>query len=320
MSTALLILAYNEEIKIEQVINDFKSIFTKLIVIDDASTDRTHEILQKLSVKTNNLEIIKNNKNQGAGKSFEVGIHAFLKSDYKNLIKIDGDNQFKFEDVLKIKNILDQNEFAFIKCDRFWSSGIEGNIPNIRYLGNSFASLLIKLSTGIWNLNDPLNGLYGMNRDSLKNFQLPKLFNRYGYPFFVSNYFANLGYSNGSKIAQIRNTIKYGDEKSDLKAFTMLFKLTYFVIRNFYTGIKFKLRYSNLQTPALLDIFANLFLFLSSFSIIRFLQIRYFGSLGPQGNWFILFIIFLILFFMLLVSSRSRLNKLSETFFEQLSL
>ena len=66
--------------------------------------------------------------------------------------------------------------FDFIKCDRFWEKGIEGDIPTIRYFGNAFASFLAKFSTGNWRVNDPLNGLFGFSKTSLENFRLPKLF------------------------------------------------------------------------------------------------------------------------------------------------
>ena len=84
--------------------------------------------------------VINNSKNFGAGRSFELGVHKFLESDSFNLIKVDGDDQFQEKDILNIKSILEQNKYSFVRCDRFWSGGIIGKMPNIRYLGNSIAS------------------------------------------------------------------------------------------------------------------------------------------------------------------------------------
>ena len=42
---------------------------------------------------------------------------------------------------------------------------------------------MIKIATGNWKLNDPLNGLFMFSRNSIKSFSLPKIFNKYGYPF-----------------------------------------------------------------------------------------------------------------------------------------
>ena len=80
----------------------------------------------------------------------------------------------------------------FIKCDRFWEGGIQGKIPFIRYLGNALASFLIKLSTGNWKLNDPLNGLFFISKKITSNFEVIKLFKRYGYPFYLTWYITKL--------------------------------------------------------------------------------------------------------------------------------
>ena len=89
-----------------------------------------------------------------------------------------------------------------------------------------------------------------MKKSTLTNFQIPKMFNRYGYPYFVSNFYAYLGYTENIKIAQIKNTITYGDEDSNLNPIKMLFKL-YFVIKNFYSKINL-LRFSSLQVSGYL--------------------------------------------------------------------
>ena len=121
----------------------------KIIIVNDGSKDKTSNILSSYSSKQN-IKIINNEKNLGAGISFEIGISEFLKSNSNYLIKIDGDNQFNKEDVLKIKKTFNSNHFDYIKCDRFWSGGISGQIPLVRYFGNAFASILIKFSSYIF--------------------------------------------------------------------------------------------------------------------------------------------------------------------------
>ena len=139
----LLILAYNEQLYVEETILTYIDDFKEIIVVDDFSNDSTNEILEKLSSNYSNLNIIRNKKNVGAGKSMQIGIEEALKSDFKYLVKIDGDNQFKNTDISSILNLANANNASFVKADRFWKDGIEGNIPKIRYFGNAFASFLI---------------------------------------------------------------------------------------------------------------------------------------------------------------------------------
>ena len=55
-----IILAFNEERNIEKVVDDFYPYFSKLIIVDDGSTDSTSSILNNL--KYPDIVLIKNEK------------------------------------------------------------------------------------------------------------------------------------------------------------------------------------------------------------------------------------------------------------------
>lgn len=300
----LLILAHNEEKFIEDTVLKYVDKFENILIVDDKSTDETKSILNHLKNQYQNIKIISNNKNLGPGASLSLGIDHFLNSDSEYLIKIDGDNQFKENDVKRLRKLTEKTNYDFIKGDRFWENGIEGKIPLIRYFGNAFASFLLKISSGNWNLNDPLNGLFLFSKKSLKDFQIPKLFKRYGYPFFIATYMTNLSIEKNLKILQIKNTISYENQKSNLNAFIMFFKLVYFAFKSFLKKISLKLKYSNLQVSAILDIFGVFSFLISVFCLLRFLIIRYGNLIGSQANWFIVFLIFFLIFIYLIYQSQ----------------
>jgi glycosyltransferase involved in cell wall biosynthesis len=314
----LLVLAYNEEENISEVILSLKDEFDDIIVVNDSSQDSTESLLKKLSLNSSKIKILTNSKNLGAGKSFEVGVKAFLESSSSYLVKIDGDGQFNKKDVLNIKKLLNESNFDFIKCDRFWEKGIEGKIPLIRYFGNAFASLLLKFSTGNWMLNDPLNGLMGFSKESLIELSIPKKFNRYGYPFYVTTSIFYISFLKKLNIGQYRNIVKYSNEKSNLNALTMFFKLVSFTITNFFSKISRKLSNSKLQISAIIDIFASFIFSLCTFSIYKFLTIRFFNVDGGQGTWFLLFIIFFIMFLGMLYISQKIENDFSKNYVEEI--
>ena len=204
MKFSLIILAYNEEPTIKNVIEKYIDRFDNVIVVNDASKDQTESILDNLKKEYSNLSFVNNEKNLGAGRSLELGLDLFLKNDDDYVIKIDGDDQFDEKDVFKLIDIGTVENFDFIKCDRFWSKGIIGDIPNIRYFGNAFASFLIKFSTGNWRVNDPLNGLFLFSNNAVKKLKLPKLFFRYGYPFFITSEISNIAINADLNIAQYK--------------------------------------------------------------------------------------------------------------------
>ena len=81
MSNSLLILAYNEENTILDVISEYLDSFKEIIIVNDRSTDNTKSIINEKFANTKSVRLINNDKNYGAGKSFEIGVREFLNSD-----------------------------------------------------------------------------------------------------------------------------------------------------------------------------------------------------------------------------------------------
>ena len=313
-NSALLILAYNEENNISNTIEELVNDFDSVLVVNDKSTDETKNILDKLKLKYKNLYVLNNLKNLGAGKSFQVGIDELKKYDVENIIKIDGDGQFEKEDVLKIKSFLENKNVQYIKSNRFWENGIEGEIPTIRYFGNTIASILIKFNTGIFSINDPLNGLFGFKKITLKDIIIPKKFNRYGYPFYLNCLMLEKKYLT----IEILNKVKYGiGEKSQLRALPIFFKLFAYSIIYFFKNIDLKFKNSNLQVSAFIDLMFLTMQILSFYFFIKFINVRYFSIEGSQTNLFILFSIFQFVSLNLIYRSKLIENRIKKNIFHQ---
>jgi dolichol-phosphate mannosyltransferase len=320
MKTSLLILAYNEEDFIENVILKYVNEFNEIIVVNDKSSDDTQLIIETIQQNVENLFLINNKYNLGAGKSFEVGVKYFLNSGGDYLVKIDGDDQFSEQDVVFLNQHIKKEHFDFIKCDRFWHQGIVGEIPAIRYFGNSFASLLIKFSTGCWAINDPLNGLFVFSKEMLDNFKIPRLFHRYGYPFYVVTNSLNKSIINNFKIGQFKNEVKYSNEASYLNPFIMFFKLIWYTMQNYYTKIFLKIKISDFQISALIDILSQSLTVLSFYSIYKAIIIRYFSSVGPQGNWFLASLLFIFSAIFLINLSQKIESKITKNKIENINI
>ena len=315
-SSTLVLLAYNEELNIKNSINELFNEFNHILIVNDNSTDKTREIIEKLQLDNQHIYLINNSKNYGAGKSLQIGID-YIKSgniDTEIIVKIDGDNQFDTHDILKIKELLENNlNVEFIKSNRFWRDGIKGNMPTKRFIGNSFANFWIKLNTGNFQINDPLNGLFGFRISFLKKIQIPKLFNRYGYPFYLNSF----SVLNNIQTLEIKNTINYNTgTTSQLKAFRLFLKLIYFSIIYFFYNLKQKSKVSNLQISVVLDIFW-LFLFSSSFiPILKIFQIRYEIISGLQSNWLIIFLTLQSAAAVILYLSKTIENSFRKNYFQ----
>lgn len=316
---ALVILAFNEENFIENTISEVSDYFETIFVVNDKSTDGTLKILEELRKKNKKLKIINNKSNFGPGKSMQIGLSEALKSDFEYLVKMDGDNQFNKNDIVNLLLKAEEFNADYIKCDRFWINGVRGKIPKIRYFGNAFASLLIKLLTGNKKINDPLNGLFLFSYDVVKDLNIPKLFNRYGYPFYINASIVYQSIGRNLNLFQYKNIITYGSEKSKLNPISVFLKLIGFSFIFFTVILRKKIKYSTHQISGILDFIALFCLISSLFSLFMSINTRYFGYNGNQGAWILLFLILLLTFFVLLFQSQKILSDLNNSDFEYLN-
>lgn len=108
----IVIPAYNEEESLQDVVTSVESVmktrYTKnytIIILDDASTDKTNIIAQDLAKKYHLIVVIRNDKNYGKNQSL---VHAFESIKSGIICFIDADKQYFAEDIPllieKIKN------------------------------------------------------------------------------------------------------------------------------------------------------------------------------------------------------------------------
>ena len=271
-SIALGVLAFNEEAHILDVLTELKLFKLKIYVINDASTDNTNLEINKFNY--DNLEVITNSKNKGAGVSTKILLNKAKDDGYDFLVKIDGDGQFSASDIEKIINIYTKKKYKFIKSNRFWESGIDGSIPIIRYLGNLIATLFLQISTGTNKIYDPLNGLFGISLEITKYLNDKSYPKRYGYPYFLTI----SAIINNFKTYQINNVVKYRDETSNLNSIKMLFTILKLSILFYFKKLIIKLKVGRYQKSAFYDILFIIFLLISILLVFTLIFISFYAE------------------------------------------
>jgi len=124
---SIIIPAYNEEKSIKETINGLEKELAKLnlnyeiIVVNDASTDKTGDVLKEIS----GIQIINHPYNKGYGASLKAGIG---KAKFENLLFFDADGQHKPEYISEMIKYVD--EFDLISGVRIGYKG-----PTIRQPG-----------------------------------------------------------------------------------------------------------------------------------------------------------------------------------------
>lgn len=97
MKVSIVIPCYNEQDTITDVMFDCFTTYpnAEVIVVNDASTDKTLKILEKIQKQHKGLRILTNRKNSGHAYSVVKGLKA-AKGDY--IIYMDADNQIRLDD------------------------------------------------------------------------------------------------------------------------------------------------------------------------------------------------------------------------------
>ena len=174
---SVIIPCFNEHGTIAKIIDkilEIKIFNFEIIVIDDFSSDRSREILKKLSEKKI-LNLILNEKNYGKGYSIRQGI----KKATGDLILIqDADLEYDPKDYEKLFNPILNNKADVVFGSRFIGSEEKNVLYFWHSVGNYFLTLLSNIFTNL-NLSDMECCYKVFKSDIIKNIDLKE--NRFGF-------------------------------------------------------------------------------------------------------------------------------------------
>ncbi len=182
---SVVIPAHNEELLIERVVDGLPPYVDHVIVVDDASDDKTADKLAALKAQHGErLTVIRHAENLGVGGAIVTGYEAALKiSAEKHLVAVmAGDAQMDPGDLPKLLAPCALGEVDYAKGNRLSTGEAWKLIPRTRYLGNAVLSLLTKIASGYWHVADSQTGYTVITAEALAVLQLRRLYPRYGFP------------------------------------------------------------------------------------------------------------------------------------------
>ncbi len=177
------------------------------------------------------------------------------------IIKVDADNQMDPKYIPKIvKTFQEQSDVDYMKGDRFIDPTIIRKMPIVRLLGNSFLSLMVKFSSGYWNILDPTNGYIAFNSKILNKIDWLHLSNRY---FFEIHTICMLGLAK-AKIVEMGMPAIYGDEKSNLNILKILGEFTQKLFKLYFKRIFLNYFLYDFNLASLFFLFGFILIFIST--------------------------------------------------------
>ena len=246
---AAVIPAYNEEGFIGDVIETLPSFIDRAYVIDDGSTDGTweeilahtnrargdggHLATQVVGTSGTTVIPIQHETNSGVGGAIKTGYRHAQDDRMEVTVVIAGDGQTAPDVVERIVAPVAHGQVDYAKGNRMLTR--EG-MPPFRQFGNFILSMLTKIASGYWRVNDPQNGSTAISLDALDHMDLDSLYDDYG---FSNDILVRLNVHD-MRIADVQRRAVYNDETSHINYPSFIVHVSWLLLRNFLWRLRTK--------------------------------------------------------------------------------
>jgi glycosyltransferase involved in cell wall biosynthesis len=196
--------------------------------VDDASRDGTVEAVTLAMRRDPRIRLMLRPANGGVGAATVDGYRAAIADGASVLVKLDADGQMDPACIADFAAPVLAGEADYVKGNRFFDVQTLSAMPARRIIGNAGLSFLTKLSTGYWDLFDPVNGYTALHADVAALLPLERLHQRY---FFESDMLFRLGLAR-ARVVELPLAARYGQEASHLSELRCLVTFPGLHLRN----------------------------------------------------------------------------------------
>ena len=236
-TVAVVVPAYNEEKLIGKVLKTVPTFVDHLIVVDDASKDRTADLVREYQKEDSRVVFLQLKKNQGVGGAIVAGYKWARDHEIEISVVMAGDAQMDPNDLPRLLDPIVNGETDYSKGNRLFTGKAWRIIPKTRYLGNAVLSFLTKIASGYWHIADSQSGYTAVTLRVLQTLDLDGIYKRYGMP---NDLLVKLNLYQ-FRVRDIPINPIYGvGERSYMKIYKVIFTLSFLLFRLFYWRLKEK--------------------------------------------------------------------------------
>jgi len=230
---AIIVPAFNEEELIKTTIQGIPKWVEKIIVIDDASTDNTYNVIKNEMEGNPKIMPIHHYKNRGVGGAIKSGLAEFINSDCNIMAIMAGDNQMDPDYLEALIDPIIKKKTDITKGNRLKKENWKG-MSKWRLLGNFLLTFMTRISTGFWKISDPQNGYVAASKEAICKMKINELYEGYCFEndFMLKARMARL------EMINVDIPARYGQEKSGIKNFEFILKTSLFLLRAYIIRLK----------------------------------------------------------------------------------
>ena len=200
--------AFNAALTLEKTVHEIPEWVDEVILTDDASTDNTIAIAQKLGIQ----HILKHDQNKGYGGNQKTCYNKALTLEGDIIIMLHPDYQYTPKLIPSMVNLIAQDLYPVVLGSRILGKGaLRGGMPWYKYVANRLLTFIQNLLIG-QKLSEYHTGYRAFSKDALKAIN----FNDNSDDFIFDNQMlAQLVYKD-FEIAEVTCPTKYFEEASSI--------------------------------------------------------------------------------------------------------
>jgi glycosyltransferase involved in cell wall biosynthesis len=234
---AVIVPAYNEEKLISKVLKTIPTFVDHIVVVDDASNDRTGEVAKIHQKEDSRIIYLRHQANEGVGGAIATGYKWARDNEVSISVVMAGDAQMDPKDLPKLLDPVVNGEVDYSKGNRLFTGKAWRVIPKTRYLGNAVLSFLTKIASGYWHVADSQSGYGAVNLEVLKTIDLDSIYKRYGMP---NDFLVRLNVYH-FRVRDVPVNPVYGiGERSGIRISTVIFTLSFLLVKLFLWRLREK--------------------------------------------------------------------------------
>jgi len=236
-TVSVIVPAYNEEKLIGKVLKTIPAFVDRIVVVDDASRDRTGEIVASHHIEDSRITCLRHSKNEGVGGAIATGYKWAREKGIDISVVMAGDAQMDPEDLPALLDPIVDGKVDYAKGNRLFTGKAWRVIPKARYFGNAILSFFTKIASGYWHVADSQSGYAAVTLEVLKTIDLDSIYRRYGMP---NDLLVKLNVYQ-FRVRDVPVNPVYGiGEQSGIRIYKVVFTLSFLLLKLFLWRLKEK--------------------------------------------------------------------------------
>ncbi|MDP2730367.1 MAG: glycosyltransferase family 2 protein [Dehalococcoidales bacterium] len=209
----VIVPAHNEENFILGVVGSMPDYVDRIYVVNDASTDRTLELVSGEVVRNSKLALINRQARGGVGAAIFTGHSEALKDGIDVMVVMAGDGQMDPAHLNRFIEPIINGKADYVKGNRLSNHQDIKEMPMGRIVGNFLLTNLTRVASGYWNISDPQNGYTAISANTLRKLDMDKI--EHGFAF-ENDMLVKLNAA-GARVIDIQHPAIYRGQNSKIR-------------------------------------------------------------------------------------------------------